>query len=140
MSKRMKIIISVVMAVLLLTVGTTATVMAEEDTPPAPEVSINGLLARVADILGIPEEQLADAFEQARQEMKSEAFTSFLDKALESGRITQEEYNAILEWREARPEAMDSLCPRALGTRGLLGRHMWGGHRFGFGARMGWAR
>ena len=70
MSKKVKVLISVVAAVLLLTVGTTAVVMAQEE--PAPEPRANGLLARVAGILDIPEEDLITAFNQARQEIGQE--------------------------------------------------------------------
>jgi len=70
MSKKVKVLISVVVAVLVLTVGTAAVVMAQEE--PAPEPRANGLLARVADKLGISQEELTDAFNQARQEMRQD--------------------------------------------------------------------
>jgi len=70
MSKKIKVLISVVAAVLLLTIGTTAVVMAQEE--PAPEPRANGLLSRVADDLGISQGELTDAFQQARQEMRQE--------------------------------------------------------------------
>ena len=75
MSKKIKTLISVLIVALLLTVGTTATVMAEEaeDSTP-PETSENSLLERVADILGIDEDTLIDAFDQARQEMMGDTF------------------------------------------------------------------
>ena len=58
-----KVIVSVLVAILLLTVGATATVMAQEEpTPPAPQVEENGLLARVAEILDIPQEDLVNTF------------------------------------------------------------------------------
>jgi len=126
MSKRVKILISVVVAILLLAMGTTATVMAQEEPP---EVSAKGLLARVAEILGIPEEDLINAFNQAQQEIREEAFDKWLDKAVERGLITQEKANEIKEWWEQRPEALDrSLFPPALGFPSLRG-HMFGGHR-----------
>ena len=59
MSKRMKALIAVLAAILVLTVGGTAMVMAqEEEPPPTPETEANGLLARVAEILGISQEEL----------------------------------------------------------------------------------
>jgi len=53
MSKKVKVLISALVVTVLLTVGATATVMAEgeEETTPPPEVSEKGLLDRVADIL-----------------------------------------------------------------------------------------
>jgi len=69
MSKKVKVLISVVAAILLLTIGATVPVMAEEESTPAPEAGANGLLARVAEILDIPNENLESAFRQAQQEM-----------------------------------------------------------------------
>ncbi|MBA7472633.1 hypothetical protein ES707_07965 [subsurface metagenome] len=109
MSKRVKVFISVLVVALLLTVGATATVMAEgeEETTPSPEASAEGLLERVADILGIDQEDLTAAFKQARQEMWDDAFISRLNQAVEEGRITQEQANAIREWRGQKPEFME---------------------------------
>lgn len=70
MSRRIKVLVAVLAAVLLLTVSGTAAVMAQEEPEPTPQA--NGFLARVAEILGIPQESLAEAFQQARQEMKPE--------------------------------------------------------------------
>ncbi len=105
MSKKVKTLISVLVVALLLTVGAT-TVMAEgeEETAPPPEAGTNGLLERVADILGIDEEDLVDAFEQARQEMCEDAFTSHINQAVEEGRITREQADEIIKWWELRPD------------------------------------
>ena len=109
MSKRVKILVSALVVVLLLTVGATATVMAQEDPTPTPQAEAKGLLARVAEILDIPQEELVDAFRQAQQEIRQEAFIRFLNKAVENGRITQEEANEIEEWWEQKPEALESV-------------------------------
>jgi len=123
MSKRMKVLVATLAAVFLLAVGGTAMVMAQEE--PAPEAGANGLLARVADILGVvTEEQLADAFEQARQEMRQETFLRFLDRAVEEGRITQEEADEFLEWWEQRPETCDRLLLRARIHQAIGSRQM----------------
>ena len=39
-----------------------------------------------------------------RQEMKEEAFISRLNKAVEEGRITQEQADEIIKWWELRPD------------------------------------
>jgi len=106
MSKKVKILISALLVALLLTVGATATVMAqeEEETTPPLEVSEKGLLDRVADILEIDKEDLIDAFKQAQQEMRQETFIRALDKAVAEGLITQEEADEIIKWREQRPD------------------------------------
>lgn len=115
MSKKLKILISALVVAVLLTVGATATVLAEgeedEDTPTVTEEETeNGLLGRVADILGIDEEDLTAAFQQARQEMSEAAFINRLDEAVEEGLITQEQADEILEWWQQRPdEALGEL-------------------------------
>ena len=145
MSKKVKVLISVVAAVLLLTVGATTAVMAQEEPEPTPEAGANGLLARVAEILDIPNENLESAFRQARQEMmqarqemREEACIRSLDKAVEEGCITQEEANAIKEWWEQKPEVMDSgQFGHALGSQTLRRGHSWGGPR-GWGGLREW--
>ncbi len=106
MSTKVKILISVLVATLLLTVGATATVMAEgeEETTPLPEASEKGLLDRVADILEIDTEDLINAFKQAQQEMKEEVFINRLNQAVEEGRITREQADEIIEWWGQRPD------------------------------------
>ncbi|MDI6814613.1 MAG: hypothetical protein QMC90_00800 [Dehalococcoidales bacterium] len=130
MSKRVKVLVSVVVAILLLTVGFAIPVMAqeeptaiilpvmaEEEPTLALQAEAKGLLARVAEILDIPEEDLVNAFKQARQEMMEErwqeAFYRWLDKAVAVGLLTQEEADEIKEWWEQKPEALGSLLQRA---------------------------
>lgn len=160
MSQRVKVLVSLVMALVLLTVAG-ATVMAQGEPTPAPAVmtkgrlaagvepridlaksfghagdnTTEGLLARVAGILGIPQEKLASAFKQAQQEMREEAFFRRLAQAVEKGRLTQEEADEIKAWYEQRPDALDSgLFQRARTFKAMPGRLMWGrqmrgGHR-----------
>jgi hypothetical protein len=116
MSQRVKVLVSVLLAVVVLTVGGAATVMAQdeptqEEPELAPSSGANGLLARVAEILGISQEELVNAFEQSRQEMREETFISHLDKAVEKGLITQDEADEIKDWWLSRPEAVaDRFC------------------------------
>ena len=136
MSKKVKILVSVLVAVVLLTVGGTATVMAQGEGPePGRQISMvtantSGLLARVAQILDLTEEELVGAFQQARQEMKGEAFLRWLDKALEEGLITTDEYDEIVAWWEEKPEAFGpGLFKRSLDSPALGGPKMWGGQK-----------
>ena len=110
MSKRMKILVVVLAAVLLLTVGGTATVMAQEAPKPTPPA--NGLLARVADILDIPQERLVDAFKQARQEMKPADCEGNCEQARQQMRQARQELRQARqelrgEWQEIGQEARD---------------------------------
>ena len=107
MSKKVKVLISALLVAVLLTVGATATVLAqgeEETTPPSEEAGENGLLERVADILEIDKEDLINAFEQAQQEMREDAFINRLNQAVKDGLITQEQADEILKWWQQRPD------------------------------------
>ena len=69
MSKRVKVLVSVLAAVVLLTVGSVTAVMANDgSTATDNETGRKGLQARVAENLGVTDEELASAFREARQE------------------------------------------------------------------------
>jgi len=136
MSKKMKVLVSVLAAILLLTMGGTAMVMAQEEpdeepTPPTLETEARCFLARVADILDIDEEDLVNAFEQARQEQADEI------REWWEQRPTDE----IEEWWEQKPEIIGphmikrALRFRAFGSSAMRRSHTWGsfGGRFCMG-------
>ena len=83
-----------------------ATVFAQESDG---EASGLGLIARVANILGLEEQQVQDAFDQAQQELRDERFEEMvgqrLDALVESGRITQEQADELREWYAERPDS-----------------------------------
>ena len=79
---------------------------------------VNDFVARVAEILGIEEEEVKDAFDQARKEM----FESRLKEAVENGKLTQEEADEKLEWLDSNP---------GFGFhKGRMGKPCWGEGKF----------
>ena len=62
------------------------------------------LLARVAEILGIDQQKLEDAFAQAQSDMRDEALDSRLQKLVDEGKITEEEAAQYKAWWQARPD------------------------------------
>ena len=54
--------------------------------------------------VAIDAEQLKDAVQQARSEMRDEAVANWLQNLVENGKITEEEADQYLEWWEARPD------------------------------------
>ncbi len=58
------------------------------------------ILARVAQILGIDQQKLADAFSQARTEFE----TQRLDKLVQDGKLTQEQADQLKTWETAKPD------------------------------------
>lgn len=142
MSKKARILVSALAAVVLLTVAGVATVAAKEKAllPQSGAVQLAstgdnqtaGLMARAAAILGIPEDELVSAFQQARQEIREAAFSKMLDKAVEQGRLTPDEAKAIREWWQQRPDVLNKgLAPRFFGKSGFGGhlRDLRGGQR-----------
>ena len=139
MPKKLRVLISVILAVLLVVVGTTV-VLAQEEPEPTLEAEANGLIARVAQILDISKKDLIDAFEQAKQEMgeewqarlqerRQETINRALDRAVERECLIQDEADEIMEWSQQRSEVMNRMrfnrfcAPQALGQR-----YMWKGH------------
>ena len=137
MSKKMKILIAVLVAILTLTVSGTMAVLAQENEEPEPEEAAlveeleeliprvrlfmstmepSELLSRVAAKLGISEEELSDAFAQAKEDIMAErgeqAFDELLDRAVEEGLITEEEAAEIADWWEQKPEAFNRAMLR----------------------------
>ena len=112
MRKHLKVgvIALVAVAVLAAVVGTSVAFAGSSDG----DIDTDGgpgkiFISKVANILGLEEDQVSDAFRQARQEMFQEAQEQRLQKAIENGLITEEEATQIREWWQDRPEALQSL-------------------------------
>ncbi|MDP2953523.1 MAG: hypothetical protein Q8O76_09440, partial [Chloroflexota bacterium] len=115
----------------------TATPAPTATPKPAPTKAFPGLLPRVAQILGIDEQKLRDAFAQAKREQHLALIDKWierqieeliaretdrayviqqLDKAVQEGRITAEQKAQILErWEKGGKQA-----PRPFGKQGRI--------------------
>ena len=125
MKKYMKFGVIAIAAILALTAGITAVAFAQS---PDSEADSDGgpgqvLISKVAAILGLDEEVVADAFAQARSEMMEEAQASRLQNLIDQGVITQEEADQYQEWWDARP---DIPLPGPFGDGMERGRGCWG--------------
>ncbi len=96
-----KFIIAVVLAVLAVVGGTSAAVLAASNSDASPPKT---LLGRVAEILGIDQQKVEDAFAQAQSEMQDEALDSYLQKLVDEGKITEEEAVQYKAWWQAKPD------------------------------------
>ena len=129
MSKRVKIIIVAVVAVLLLSIGFTTLVSAQEsqgeEADTTQETQEEGVctckgpfqnyISKVADILEIEEEELINACNQARQQTADEVMDRCLERAMGNECINEQEANQIREWWQNRPkEALQDMgqCAR----------------------------
>ena len=113
MSKKARILVVTLAVLLTALVIPTAVAMAQNDgtagTPRSGQI-----LSRVAEILGIEQEQLEDAFAQAREEMREEA------GEWSSGNCTQEQWQSGHMIREKAGTGEADLR----GLKGMRGRHM----------------
>ena len=114
MKRYMKYGIIAIVAVVALSAGITAVVSAESPEGEAGSNTGPGqiFIGKLADILESDEEELADAFKQARQEMCEEHQEQRLQNAIDEGLITEEEAEQIRGWWDSRPEAMQQLGPQ----------------------------
>ncbi|MFC2072889.1 hypothetical protein ACFLUU_09405 [Chloroflexota bacterium] len=145
MSKMVKVLVSVLVTVVLLTVGGTARVVLAADN--GDDSQPKTLLARVAEILGIDQQNVEDAFAQAQSEMRDEALDSYLQNMVGEGKITQEEADQYKAWLQARPDmepyrqqlqewqeaSPDMPLPGCFGGHGLRGGMKRGGGRYFWG-------
>jgi hypothetical protein len=91
------------------------------------------IIGKVAATLGISEEQLTAAIEEARQELQVEVQERIqerqeerLQEAVENGTITEDEANQIREWWQNRPAALDKLRPAGRPFEGMGGNGRFG--------------
>ncbi|MFC2010626.1 hypothetical protein ACFLVU_00020 [Chloroflexota bacterium] len=144
MSKKIKILGLVLVAAVLLTAGSATAVMAqdepyeEETTEETIEIEIettrclerNGFLVKVAELLGMTPEELAEVFAKAQQELEDEVIIKYIENAAEQGLITPEEATEIITWWQSRPEVVDELLPwlhmGPSSNNCYTWRHIWG--------------
>jgi hypothetical protein len=117
------IIVSVVMAALAIAITGGAIMAQDED-----EDGSKTFAGRVAEILGLEEDTVADAMKQAKEDMRDEAVKAKLDALVEAGKMTQEDADAYLEWLQSKPD-VDFGGGHGRGFRGKGGfgrKHGWG--------------
>ena len=126
-----KLMISVMMVVMV--VGLTGGVVTAQTNEPDGTSRLQDLASRVAAILGIDEQQVQDALDQARTELRDERMQAKLAAMVEQGRLTQEQADEYATWHETRPSFIGPG----------LGGPKFGHHGRGFGRRggghRGWA-
>lgn len=131
MRRSKKFIIGAVILVALVLAGSIGGIVYaqgtnEEDTSPR-----STLLAKVADKLGIDQQQLEDAFTEAIGEMRDEAQAQWLEKAVAEGWLTEEEAQEYGDWLQARPDVQfnfgdpGSAGPGMFRPRARCGPGMW---------------
>ena len=88
----------------LLAVGITGASVLAHNSDGEQESPKDTVATKVAEILGVEEQAVKDALQQATQEVRSERVQHRLDHMVEAGRLTQAEADSYLDWYEARPD------------------------------------
>ena len=131
------VLLALLAAVLLVgSIGGVAFAQTENGDESQPKARSGALLDKVCEIYNANPDRPSDidcdilkaAFAQARSEMRPEAMKNRfemrpeamqnrLQNLIDEGKITQEQIDALKEWREARPD----LLPDGLGFKGRGG-------------------
>lgn len=113
MTNRKKLIAGVLVATMALTGVLVGTISADEETGANARTS---LMARVAEILGLDQQAVENAFDQALQEQRGErqalmqaARDARLQDLIDEGVLTQEQVEAWETWLESRPDNRDEM-------------------------------
>ena len=121
-----KLVVSAVLAVVLAAGGIGGAVLAA-DGGDTDNSRPGTLLARVAEILDIDQQEIEDAFAQAQEEMRVEAQDRYLQKLVDEGRITPEQAEELKAWWDARPDDISFLRPFGrIRSHGFGGGMKWG--------------
>jgi len=153
MSKKAKILVSMLLVLILTLAVPTAMVMAQEDESTTAPLA-GQFFARVAEILGFDQEELENAFEQAREEMREEApgwctgnvtasrikerlvnrqqvrqmLREEITNRCTANATSQERLECIQEQLQNRQQLQDEIldrpAPRARLFKAMRGRHM----------------
>ena len=110
MRKIHKFILASVLVAVMLIAGTPAIASAQEDGLPERQ---GVLIAQVAEILGIDQQELEDALRQAQMELREGNLDARLQELIADGTLTQQQANELKAWMDARPD-VPNIPPRQL--------------------------
>jgi hypothetical protein len=106
MLRKRKFIIILLGAILIVIASISGIAMANDSEE---NTQSDSLLGRVAKILGIDQQIVEDAFEQARAEMQEEALDKYLQNLVDEGILTDEEAAEYKGWLDARPDMTEYI-------------------------------
>jgi Na+-transporting NADH:ubiquinone oxidoreductase subunit NqrC len=114
MWKSKKFIVAAVLVAVVLVAGTAGVVLAQDENQGAgPRQTV---LVRVAQILGIDQQKLEDAFKQAMSEQREqlkETMDQKLQNMVKDGELTQQQVDEFNTWMKAKPD-MPNVGPAQL--------------------------
>jgi len=113
MTKRKKLLIGVLVTTMALTGVLVGTVSADTEDGDNPR---SALMARVAELLGIDQAKVEDAFQQATEEQREQHEAQMeatreerIQALIDEGVVTQEEVDEWEAWMESRPDTREAM-------------------------------
>ena len=110
-SKKFIIIALMVVIVVAGSIGGVALAQSDDEEAAPPKARGEDLLEKVCDIYNDANPEapidcvaLKEAFDQARDQMMTEAREQFRQRLIEEGKITEEQLNELEKWLESRPD------------------------------------
>jgi hypothetical protein len=110
LEKIQKIVLATILVAVMLIASMPVIALAQEGATPERQ---GALIARVAEILGIDQQELENALKQAQTESREEALEARLQELIAEGTLTQEQANELKLWMEAKPD-ITMVPPRQL--------------------------
>ena len=110
MRKIYKLVIAGTLVAVMLIASTPAIASAQEAQLPERR---GALIAQVAEILNIDQQELEDALKQAQLELREGNIDSRLQELIAEGTLSQQQANELKAWMESRPD-VPNIPPRQL--------------------------
>lgn len=110
MKKIQKFALATMLVAIMLISSIPAIALAQEDEPPERR---GALIAQVAEILNIDQQELENALKQAQMELQQENLDTRLQELIADGTLTQEQANEFESWLNSRPD-VPNIPPRQL--------------------------
>ncbi|HLB27965.1 MAG TPA: hypothetical protein VJK47_02010 [Dehalococcoidales bacterium] len=101
--KKKVILLALLAALVLISIGGVVIAQAAEGAS-GNATQLKTIMARVAEILGIDQQKVEAAFEQAKNEAQADALKNRLQALVDAGKITQAQADAYLKWSQSKPD------------------------------------
>ena len=101
--KKKVILLALLAALVLISIGGVVIAQAAEGAS-GNATQPKTIMARVAEILGIDQQKVEAAFEQAKNEAQLDALKNRLQALVDAGKITQAQADDYLKWWQSKPE------------------------------------
>jgi hypothetical protein len=101
MWRKKRFIIGLLVAVVVVLASLGGVALAQDETDNSQH---DTLLGKVADILGIDQQRVEDAFSKAQTELREEALDARLQALVDKGVITEDQAAEYKTWLESRPD------------------------------------